>query len=257
MPESSEGARTLYRGLAVLEAVVAGTSRLEEIAARTGLSRSAVHRLLSTLTQRGYLQQTAGEGWRAGFGLVELAGLAEQDLDPAGILQEEIDRIAQRVQDSVHVGVVSGHDIVYVAKAQGGRTLQLISRVGLRLPAQNTALGRVLYALGDSDAAVRSFDPALVQTPRSVRTVEEFRHVLEETRERGFGLDDEESTLGLTCVAVPLPASDGRPVAAVSVSTPTVYMSDERVRELVDLLQDAAPAVARRFAVAQRAGLTV
>jgi IclR family acetate operon transcriptional repressor len=194
MPEATEGARTLDRGLAVLEAVVGGAARLEDVAERTGLSRSAVHRLLTTLTQRGYLQQVAGEGWRAGFGLIELAGQAEQHLDPARVLQEAIEDIAVQVQDSVHVGVLQGSQVVYVAKAQGARTLQLISHVGLRLPAQNTALGRALYA-ADVEGAVATFDPTLTQTPRSVRTAEEFARVLTETRERGYGIDDEESTL--------------------------------------------------------------
>jgi DNA-binding IclR family transcriptional regulator len=82
--------------------------------------------------------------------------------------------------------------------------------------------------------------------------------VLTETRERGYGIDDEESTLGLTCVAVALPAPDGaRPVAAVSVSTPTVYMDDQRLTDLVDLLTRSAPAIGRRFAAARRAGLTI
>jgi DNA-binding IclR family transcriptional regulator len=256
MPEATEGARTLDRGLAVLEAVVAGAARLEDVADRTGLSRSAAHRLLTTLTQRGYLQQVAGEGWRPGFTLIELAGQAEQHLDPTRVLQEAIEEIAVQVQDSVHVGVLSGSQVVYVAKAQGARTLQLISHVGLRLPAQNTALGRALYA-ADVDAAAATFDPGLAQTPRSVRTVEEFRQLLVETRERGYGLDDEESTLGLTCVAVALPTGEGRPVAAISVSTPTVYMSDERLGELVELLTRTAPAVGRRFVAARRAGLTV
>jgi IclR family acetate operon transcriptional repressor len=257
MPEATEGARTLDRGLAVLEAVVGGAARLEDVAERTGLSRSAVHRLLTTLTQRGYLQQVAGEGWRAGFGLIELAGQAEQHLDPARVLQEAIEDLAVQVQDSVHVGVLQGSQVVYVAKAQGARTLQLISHVGLRLPAQNTALGRALYA-ADVEGAVATFDPTLTQTPRSVRTAEEFARVLTETRERGYGIDDEESTLGLTCVAVALPAPDGaRPVAAVSVSTPTVYMDDQRLTDLVDLLTRSAPAIGRRFAAARRAGLTI
>ena len=243
MPAETDKAisRTLDRGLAVLECVLDGTSRLDEITEKVGLSRSAAHRLLHTLTQRGYLQWSAGDGWRPGFRVVELGFQAHGLIDPAGLLQEAIDELAERVEDTVHLGVVRDRELLYVAKGQGRRTIQMISRVGLRIPAQNTAMGRVLLASGDLDAAVASFDPSLLQTERSIRTAEEFRAVLDAVRAQGFAIDDEESNIGLTCVAVPLAAGRRTADAALSVSAPSQYMTSDRVAELIGMLRAAAP----------------
>lgn len=237
------GARTLDRGLAVLEAVLLGAGRLDDVCAATGLSRSATQRFLATLTQRGYLEKSSA-GWTAGLRLVELAGESLAQSDPGARLAAELDALARKVEDVVHVGVLSGDDIVYVAKAQGARALALVSRVGLRLPAQNTALGRVLNALGDVEGAVSRFREDLMQTDRSVRTAQEYREILLETGRRGYGLDDEESMRGLTCVGVPLLDPRGEAFSAVSVSTPTVYMTPERFEHVLTTLRDAAPRLA-------------
>ena len=249
-PQNKAVAQTLDRGLQVLEYVVAGTTRLDDIARATGLSRTVVHRLLTTLTARGYLSPSDGQGWQIGIGLISVASDVIAHIDPEGLVQSEISEIARAVQDTVHFGILDGQDILYLAKAHGRRTVQMVSRVGLRIPAQYTALGKALLSQGDIDAAVANFDPQEPLTPFSVSDATIYRESLLAARRDGFAIDDQEVTVGVRCVAVPLPSGSGQlPAGALSVSVPTAYMTDARIPELVARLKAHAPTVAKLYAL--------
>lgn len=247
---SKATAQTLERGLLVLETVISGTTRLDDVVHQTGLSRTVVYRLLTTLTQRGYLSQTEGQGWQPGTSLIELASDVIGRIDPNGLIQDEISAIAHDVEDSVHFGILDGQEILYLAKAHGRRNVQMVSRVGLRVPAQYTALGKALLSAGNIDDAVAAFDPSSPLTPFSVTDPDEFRLSLENARLRGYAQDNQEVTVGVCCVAVALPASPGKlPAGALSVSVPLSYVTDDRIPELVATLQAHAPKIAKLFAI--------
>jgi IclR family acetate operon transcriptional repressor len=243
----ASGARTLERGLAVLEAVAAGAGKLEDIVTSTGLSRSTTHRLLVTLTQRGYLRQGPEQGWSLGFQLIELAAVAQEQIDMGGALQSMLAELAAETQDSVHIGILDGADLLCVAKARGRRGVEMLSRPGHRLKAQTTAMGKILLAVSDLDHAVSLFDPAAARTSHSIPDACSFRAALERSRELGYAIDDQENELGISCVATPVTGPNGIAVAAMSVSAPTVYMTPQRIAELVATMRRACPGIARRF----------
>ncbi len=249
-------AQTLDRGIDVLECITRGESRVDEISASTGLKRTVVQRLLTTFARRGYIENSEGNGWKPGLRLIELVGDVFASIDPGGVLQRTVADLAEEVHDSVHLGVLDGDDIVYVAKAHGSRQVQMISRVGLRIPAQNTALGKAILSLGDIDAAVERFDPDKSMTPLSIKSKENYRAALLESRERGYGLDNQETTPGITCIAVPLLLGPNRsPLsAAISVSAPSEYVDHDRLAELSTVMHRHARIIAPLVQAALSAG---
>lgn len=245
-------AQTLDRGLFVLESVLAGAHQLDELVEKTGLSRTVVHRLLSTLTKRGYLHQAGRGEWRPGFRLVSISSETLSQIDATGTLQEEIDSLAAEFNDTVHLGVLSGPDILYLVKASGSRQVQMLSRIGLRTAAQNTALGKAILAEGDINEATSLFDPTKILTEKSIRTAEGFREALEEARNNGYAVDNEEAMLGIICVSVVLPrVIPNQPLAAVSVSVPKPYMDDKHFSHIVSTLRNRATDIGRIFAVSE------
>ncbi|WP_432572673.1 IclR family transcriptional regulator [Kineococcus sp. SYSU DK005] len=231
------GARTLERGLGLLDHVAAGRERLEEISAAAGLSRSATHRMLTSLVAARFLEQTPQRTYRLGLKLLELGHLAERTLDLPGEVQAVLTSIADATRDTTHLGVLRGADVLYLAKARGHRGMEMASRVGARLRAQNTAMGKALLAELPEERALAAFDPAAVVTGNSIATAAEFARALRDVRERGFALDDQENELGVRCVAIAVPDLSGRPAAAVSISAPSVHVPQERVAELVGVLR--------------------
>jgi DNA-binding IclR family transcriptional regulator len=243
MADSTSGAKTLERGLGLLDHVAEGITRLDDIARASGLSRSSTHRMLTTLVDAGFLFLGADHEYQLGIKLLALGSLAQASIDVSRAIQSELEKVSARTLDATHLGVLVDADILYLAKARGRRGIEMISRPGIRMRAQNTAMGKVLLAaLADGEAGAR-FDPKAIPTPNSVRSKREFMTGLAETRERGYAVEDQENELGITCVAIGVPDVHGRTVVAMSASAPSVHLPPTRCAEVVEYLREAQRAV--------------
>lgn len=245
MEANPAGARTLERGLSLIDHVASGAHRLEDITKASGLSRSATHRMLTSLVSARYLSQQPDHSYHLGIKLLELGTKAEANISLPDAVQSILAGIAKTTQDTTHLGILSGDDVLYLAKARGHRGIEMASRPGARLRAQNTAMGKVLLAQLSDDEAIQAFDTDAIATSRSIQDVESFRAVLNRARRDGFALDDQENELGITCVAIAIPDLLGKVAAAVSISAPSVYMTPERIQSLVDLLKAVQPELSR------------
>lgn len=243
MADSISGAKTLERGLGLLDHVAAGFTRLDDIARAAGLSRSSTHRMLTTLVDTGFLSFGANHEYQLGIKLLQLGSHAQASIDVSRAIQSELEAVSAHTLDATHLGVLVDADILYLAKARGRRGIEMMSRPGIRLRAQNTAMGKVLLsALPDGEAAAR-FDPKSTPTPNSVHSLKLFLAGLAETRERGYAVEDQENELGITCVAIGIPDVQGRTAVAISVSAPSVHMPESRCAEVVEYLRDAERAL--------------
>lgn len=246
MEANPAGARTLERGLSLIDHVAAGAHRLEDITKASGLSRSATHRMLTSLVAGRYLSQQPDHSYHLGIKLLELGTKAEANISLPDAVQTILAGIAKTTRDTTHLGILSGDYVLYLAKARGHRGIEMSSRPGARLRAQNTAMGKALLAAQHSlDEAATSFDPGAAATPRSIQDVDDFRAALERAKADGYALDDQERELGISCVALAIPDLLGQVAAAVSISAPSVYMTPERIESLVALLKDVQPELSR------------
>jgi IclR family transcriptional regulator, acetate operon repressor len=245
MAETSSGAKTLERGLGLLDHVADGLTRLDEIARAAGLSRSSTHRMLTTLVSTGFLSLGSNHQYQLGVKLLQLGSHAQAAIDVSREIQSVLESVSARTLDATHLGILVGSDVLYLAKARGRRGIEMMSRPGVRMRAQNTAMGKILLsAMPDGEAAQR-FDPAAMPTPHSARCVEDFLIHLARAREWGYAVEDQENELGISCVAIGIPAGQGPTTAAISVSAPSVYMPAERSAEMVEILRDVRPAISR------------
>ncbi|WP_158562891.1 IclR family transcriptional regulator [Marinitenerispora sediminis] len=240
------GARTLLRGLAVLEAVGRGRRRLTDLVEEVGTSRSTTHRLASALVAAGFLR-VDDDGYRLSSKLIELGAKAEAELDVPGVVHETVLAVAERTGEAVHVGVLDGADVVYIDKARSRRGIELASRVGGRVRAQNTALGKAVLATRADAEALEVYDPRSRATRRSSASAEEFGAAVRQARADGYALDREENELGISCVAAPIAAPGAPAAAAISVTVPTVHLSAERTAELADVVTRAGARLGRQL----------
>lgn len=243
--ENTTGSKTLERGLDLVDLVAAGNERLDDIARAAGLSRSSAHRMLTSLVTKNYLSLSADHHYRLGFKLMELGSRAEQNLDLPAEVQSMLQEISTRTRETSHFGVLEGSEVLYLAKARGSRGVEMASRPGSRFQTQTTAMGKMLLSFKPRDQALLQFDPERTVTELSIPTVEAFDAELTLISQRGYSLDNQENELGIICAAIAIRDLTGYPVASVSVSAPSVYMTTERIAELVELLNSYAPAFSR------------
>lgn len=240
------GVKSATRVLEIFELLVQhprGLS-LSEICGALALPKSSGHALLMTLARRGYLREGYRERtYRLGPALFEIgsAYIASTDLLTDG--QAIVSEVARACNETVHLAVLDGADVLYVVKEEGTRPIRMVSAVGKRFPAHGTGVGKILLAALDAAALAARFpdgQPLAALTPRTITDPQVLRAELAEIRARGYALDFEESTPGLCCVAAPVYDATGDTVAGMSISVPSAYFSPARRDELLALVQAQA-----------------
>lgn len=240
----SETVKSAQRALEVLELL----TRLEEpvtftgIAERLGYPRSSLHGLLRTLVSTGWAELDGAGRYTLGIRTLEAGNAYARSLSLVDRARPLMARIAATIDETVQLAVLDGVHNVYVAKIDGGQALTLASEVGRRLPAHATGVGKVLLAdLPRAELDRRLTGVRLARlTQNTITRRAELHAALNTIRQRGFGMDNEEYTSGVRCVAVPIRDHGGRTVAAMSVSVPAIRF-DQKLRERAHvLLSDAA-----------------
>jgi IclR family transcriptional regulator, KDG regulon repressor len=236
------GVKSAVRVLEIFELLVQHPSglSLSEICTLLDLPKSSGHALLMTLAKRGYLRDGRRErSYRLGPALFEIGSAYISGTDLVADGQAVVSEVARRCDETVHLAVLDGADVLYVVKEEGTRTIRMVSAVGKRFPAHGTGVGKTMLAfLGDEVLAERFPDhlPLAALTPQTITDPRALRAELAAIRARGYGFDHEESTPGLCCVAAPVYGATGDVIAGMSISVPSVRFSPERRDELLALL---------------------
>jgi IclR family transcriptional regulator, KDG regulon repressor len=223
-----------------------------QITDQLGLPRTTVHELVTTLTDRGYLEAVHGAPtrYRLGMRLFQLGSQFADRLDLVREAQETAAAVASACDETVHVAVLDGINVVYIAKVDSTHPVRMVSAVGRRLPAHCTGVGKMLLAgLGDEavDARYPRGGALTAMTPHSIVSPAKLRAALIRAREDGVAYDDCESNESVRCVAAPVIDHSGRTVAAMSISVPTIRWTDERRTEWTELIRGGAAQLSQRL----------
>jgi DNA-binding IclR family transcriptional regulator len=210
-----------------------------------GIRLSTVHRLLGTLKGKGYvLTDPATSRYMLG-GTVARLGEAVSHQSPLLIHGTvAVEQLSLACNESVNMGMLEGTDIVYVARHESRYSLRTIAILGGRWPAHATALGKVCLADRTDDEIIHLYNETKKLhrlTPKTITDLEDLIHQLAVVRREGIADDDEENTLGVHCIGVPVRGHSGKVVAGLSISGPKVRLTPERLKELkVDLIKAGA-----------------
>ncbi|MEA5155313.1 IclR family transcriptional regulator [Raineyella sp.] len=215
---------------------------LTELTARSGLAKATVHRLAGEMVGVGLLEKT-GIHYRLGLRLFELGQLVPRQRTLREVGRPYVRKLMTFSQETVHLALRDGLDVIYVDKLEGDRGLQDVSRVAGRLPAHATATGKVLLA--HSNRTVLEALAFRGLTPLTRRTTSSFavlRRQLDRIRADGFAREVEETRLGYMSIAVPVHHGERDVVAALSV-TGTVQRLSPAQSRLIPQLRQAAAAI--------------
>jgi IclR family transcriptional regulator, pca regulon regulatory protein len=240
---------SLARGLEVLRAFNRTRRKmtLSEVAAETDNTRAGARRILLTLVHEGYavadgkLFDLTPQVLELGYSVLSSKGAWD-------IARPFIDHLSEEIRESCSAAVLDKFDVVYVSGAQYHRVISVGITVGARFPAHCTATGRVLLAAQPDEMwpGILQNIPLTKMTERTVTNRLEFRRILEDVRERGWSLVDQELEIGLMSIAVPLRNSAGGLVGAINVGVPTVRMTpSEMESQVLPRLLDTAASISK------------
>jgi DNA-binding IclR family transcriptional regulator len=219
------------------------------LASRLRLAKSTVHRLASTLTGAGFLEQNRDTGkYRLGMALFELGALVRRRMDVANESRPKLRELLEKTGETVQMGVVDHLSVLYVYEMESPRAIRMAAAVGGRAPLHCTAVGKVLLAYQPEDFVERVLQSGLTAyTARTVTRREAILAMLSEVRSREHAIDDEESEPGLRAIAAPVRNQNGAVIAAVGVAAPVQRMNRRAMQTCVPTVIATANAVSGRL----------
>lgn len=197
---------------------------LEELTRAIGSPKPTVHRALGALRRAGLADQDAHGRYVLGDEFLRMAFAHHQARPEHVRIRPVLTALAARFGETTHYAVLDGREVVYRAKVEPPTgAVRLTSTIGGRNPAHATGAGKLLLAYQlDTLDAVHAWvgdAPLIRRTSQTLCAAADLFGELQATRERGYGVDDQENEVGIHCLAVPVYATTPAvPSGAVSVS---------------------------------------
>jgi DNA-binding IclR family transcriptional regulator len=205
--------------------------QLKDVAARTGINKSTVHRFLSHLEAEAYLFRDLQGTYMLGPKLVRLGSSVNFQATLCNISRPILEKLRKMTNETVNLAVLAGSDVLYLDVLEGLHNFRFVSQVGMRRALHCTSLGKAILANMEEERrqkilAAIQFTP---DTSRTLTSVARLNKDLIQIRAQGYALDDEEAVVGARCIGAPIWGEDGKVVGAISLSGPVSRVSNERL----------------------------
>jgi DNA-binding IclR family transcriptional regulator len=245
--DDANGTGTLGKAMDVLDAVAASPSppRFTDLLGKIRQPRGTLHRQISNLVEEGLLAVRSDHSYELGVRLLRLASRAWSGNQFRLVAEPHLRRLHDATGETVHLGVLSGSEVVYLDKVEGRQTVRMHSQIGNASPIYCTGVGKAaLSALPEEELERRLAALAFrIYTPSTLPDLAALRREIAEIRRTGVAYDREEHEPGIHCVAAPLHSRAREFVAGVSVTAPTYRIPMATLHEWEPLVRDCAVAI--------------
>ncbi|MDF2636303.1 MAG: transcriptional regulator, IclR family [Pelosinus sp.] len=215
---------------------------LTEISKAISVPKSTLYPILQTMTDMNYIQLGKDSfRYKLGISTFCIGSSYSQDEYMLEFAKSIMKNVVTEIKEICQMGVLEGSNVLYVLKEEPevGLDIRIISRVGKRLPAYCTALGKALLSNYDIEDVKKLYPKGLIPyTENTITDFDTLNNQLLTIRKDHIATEYEEITKGLCCYAAPL-ESNGNVIAALSVSVPNFRATKEKLDLITDLLLDA------------------
>ena len=231
------GTQAVDRAIAILFSFTEATPerRIVDLSHELDLNKSTVHRLLNALANAGLVRRDDRSGtYRLGAGTLELGARFLSALDLRTEARPHIEALVRLHGKSVNLAVIDGVDAISIDYVLGTNSLQMVSKLGRRVPIYCSASGKALI-IDRSENEIRRILADVTFTPHTATTltdIESFLRSLKKDRERGWAFNNQETEAGMRAIAAPIRDHTNAVVAAISTSAPEFRMQPARVKVL-------------------------
>ncbi|MCF3172409.1 IclR family transcriptional regulator [Streptomyces sioyaensis] len=241
--------QTVDRALSILPLLAEGPANLEQVAGRLGVHKSTALRLLRTLHEHGMVYRQADQRYRLGARLFALAQQAAEHLDVREIAHPHLVALNETCGHTVHLAVLEENEVLYIDKVESRYPVRMYSRIGKPVAITVAAVAKLLLAdlPGPERRALAEKLDYPRYTPRSTPDATAFLAELATVRAQGWATDLGGHEESINCVGAPVRGTDGRVVAAMSVSAPNVVVTAEELLTLLPLVRRTADAISREY----------
>ena len=227
---------------------------VKNLSEKVNLPMGTTHRLLASLAYFGFVtQDLMSKQYHLGFKLVELSNALLDQIDLRTVARPYLMDLTQKANEAVHLVVLDQKEALYLDRVESDENrlgLQMASKVGMRVSAHSSGVGKVLLA-AFSEKELNDFIKVKGLPRRTEKTItdaDQLKSHLEMVRNHGYAVDDEEDHIGTRCVAAPVRNESGQVIAGISISGPTIRITWKKIQDrFKDLVLDTAMDISRQL----------
>jgi DNA-binding IclR family transcriptional regulator len=225
----------LHKAFSIVD-LVAKEGRTSFTAIHKGLNlpKSSAHQLINALCDLGLLQLDPDGGYVLGLRLCELGSIAAGQRSIERDAMPYLRDLARDVEMTCHLGILEGHEAIYLAKVEWEQQIKINTWVGKRLSLYSSSLGKALLAWrpeAEREELIAGIE-WVRKTPNTIADAATLRAHLAEVRARGWATDDEEDVLNIRCAAAPIFGARGAVIAALSIVGTVLQVRREDIPRL-------------------------
>lgn len=250
---ASSRIQALDRALDVMDALAAEKGlTLSELSNALGQSAATIYRILSTLETRRIVEmEQAGQTWHMGAGAFRLGSAFLARTNIAERSRTAMHDLMRQTGETSNLGIERDDQVMFMGQVETPHSIRAFFPLGTISPMHASGIGKALLSCYQPERLNRYLKDTVLNrfTVHSITDPDHLRADLSEIRTRGWALDDEEKAEGMRCVAAPIINHYGEAVAGISVSGPTMRMTDPRLPEIGQMVSDAARQISQSMGI--------
>jgi IclR family transcriptional regulator, KDG regulon repressor len=222
---------------------------LTQIADSVGMSKTTVHRLLTSLENKRFITRDKPTGmYRLGFRFIEMAALVMQDLDLHRWALPYLKQLSSEYGETVDLSILDGSHVMYLEVIESSQRVKIAAAVGQNLPAYFTASGKALLAFMPEDQVQKILNDNLKEhNVLTTISIPDIISDLRETAKLGYAISEQEYEQDINAVAAPIFDADHRPIASIAIVGPSFRLSKARLPELGESIKKLAQVISKEI----------
>jgi len=219
---------------------------ITELSKLLGVQKSTVHNLVQTLLARDFVRQTDSGRITLGFRLMRLGTAASERLDVRRLADPILRELAIEANEYVLLAVLNRAEVTIIDSVAPQRSTFIVPRIDFSHSFHCTALGKIFLAYGSEQIRQNIFKKPFSQyTAYTLVSENTILAEISKIRSQGFAVSCNETIEGVTCIGAPVYNAHGKLEAAVSISSATARLTEDRYTEIADILKDKAAAISK------------
>jgi len=223
---------------------------LSEIRKKTGLPKTTVFRILKTFENAGFFKyDPAQEKYSLGLRFLELGGLVYSSLSVRKAAAPYMDALSNSLKATILLGVMKDDQLLYIDKREMDSIIRVTSHIGLKRPPYFGMLGMTLLAYMDKTEIhrlLRLYPPTKI-TPKTITNTRLIIKKLDEARQNGYYMEQDEIVEGLLGIGVPIRDFSGTVVAALGATQPVFQIKEGTLESTISQLLDASRSISKEL----------
>jgi IclR family KDG regulon transcriptional repressor len=233
--------KSVEKALQILEAFSSDTPELSvsELEQKLSLPKVSIYRFLRVLLKKGFIRQDPQtRKYRLGIKVFELGSIVLRDMELRKVAFPLIGELSRKSGETVHLGILDGEEVVSIEGTESGYSLRISLPIGKRVCLHSTGIGKAILAfLQDEEIEEIVKAKGLPRlTKNTITDPNLLKKELQAIKSQGYAIDNEENEPGIRCVAAPILDSSQHVIASISISGPSVRITNEKIPELADMV---------------------